>query len=85
MKAVGLLVPPGVVTMTSTVPLPAGEVALISVVLSAVNEPAAVAPNMTPAAFPRLLPWMVTEVPPEDPPLSGVKAVMVGAPGGGRV
>ena len=41
------LVPPGVVTVTSTVPaLPAGEVAVICVALLTVNEVAAVAAEL---------------------------------------
>ncbi len=43
------LVPPAVVTVTSTVPAPAGEVAVIEVALFTVKLVAAVAPNFTAA------------------------------------
>ena len=59
------LVPPGVVTVISTAPaLPAGEVAVICVALLTVNEVAAVTPNFTAVAPVKLVPVMVTEVPP---------------------
>jgi hypothetical protein len=41
------LVPPEVVTVTSTVPTPAGEVAVIWVVLLTMKEPAALLPKLT--------------------------------------
>jgi hypothetical protein len=47
------LVPPAVVTLTSTVPVPAGETALIKVADSTLKLVAAVAPNLT-ALAPRL-------------------------------
>ena len=40
--------PLGVVTVTSTVPVPAGEVAVIDVALLTVTPVAAVVPNLTP-------------------------------------
>ena len=74
------LVPPGVVTVTSTAPaLPAGDVAVIDVALLTVNEVAAVAPNFTAVAPVKLVPVMVTLVPPAVGPLVGLTPVTVGA------
>src|SRR6478735_9103093 len=68
------LVPLGVVTVMSTVPaLWAGEVAVIDVALLTVNEAAAVAPV-------KLVPVIVTDVPPVSGPLVGLTLVTVGAP-----
>ena len=53
-------VPPGVVTVTSTVPVPAGEVAVMEVALLTVNAVAAVAPNLTAVAPVKPVPVMVT-------------------------
>ena len=58
------LVPPEVVTVTSTVPIPAGEVAVIWVVLLTMKEPAALLPNLTAVTSEKLVPVMVTLVPP---------------------
>ncbi len=58
------LVPPAVVTVMSTVPLPAGDVAVICVALLTVNELALPAPNFTAVAPVKLVPVMVTLVPP---------------------
>ena len=66
-------------TVTSTVPLPAGEVAVIEVALLTVNEVAAVAPNFTAVAPVKLVPVMVTEVPPAAGPVVGLTIVTVGA------
>ena len=70
-------VPPAVVTVTSTVPLPAGEVAVIEVAESAVIV-AALDPKSTALAPPRLVPVMVTLVPPPVGPLVGLIEVTVG-------
>jgi hypothetical protein len=71
--------PPGVVTVTSTVPAsPAGEVALILVALTTVNEVAAVDPKLTAVAPVNPLPVMVTTVPPASGPALGRTAVTVG-------
>jgi hypothetical protein len=56
-------VPPGVVTVTSTIPVPAGDFAVIDVAVFQVIDPD-VLPNFTPIALPRLVPVIVTEVPP---------------------
>jgi hypothetical protein len=73
------LVPPGVVTVTSTVPAPAGEVAVICVALLTVNVVAAVAPNFTAVVPVKFVPVMVTTVPPAAGPLAGLTSVTVGA------
>jgi hypothetical protein len=73
------LVPPGVVTVTSTVPVPAGVVAMIAVALATVNELAAVPPNLTAVAPVRLVPVIVTLLPPAAGPDDGDTPVTVGA------
>ncbi len=71
--------PPGVVTLTSTVPVPAGEVAVICVALLTVNEPAALPPKLTALAPEKFVPVMVTPVPPAAGPVFGLTPVTVGA------
>ena len=72
-------VPPGVVTVTSTVPAaPAGAVAVMEVVLLTVKVVAAVAPKATAVAPVKLVPVTVTEVPPATGPEVGLTAVTVG-------
>ena len=57
--------PPGVVTVMSTVPAePAGAVAVIWVALLTVKLVALVAPNLTAVAPVKLVPVIVTVVPP---------------------
>ena len=73
------LVPPGPVTITSTVPDPAGAVTVIWVSDTTVKLDAAVAPNDTPVAPVNPLPVIVTTVP--AAPEVGLKPVMVGAAG----
>ena len=63
--------PPEFVTVMSTVPLPAGEVAAIDVALLTVNEVAALPPNFTAVSPVKLLPVIVTCVPPAVGPLFG--------------
>ena len=65
------LAPPKFVTVTSTVPLPAGEVATIDVALVTVNEVAAAPPNCTAVTRVKLSPVMITGVPPAAGPLFG--------------
>ncbi len=73
-------VPLGVVTVTSTVPaLPAGDVTVIEVAVSAVTVPATV-PNSTAVASDRPVPVTVTVVPPAVGPEPGATAVTVGGP-----
>ena len=64
--ALGTVVPLGVVTVTSTVPVPAGEVAVTEVAESAVMVPGLPGPKSTAVALPRLSPVTVTLVPPPD-------------------
>ena len=67
------------VTVMSTVPaLPAGDVAVICVALTTVKLLAAVTPNLTVVAPVKLVPVMVTSVPPLVGPLVGVIPVTVG-------
>ena len=72
---------PMLVTVTVTAPaLPAGVVAVIVVLLTTTTLVAALLPNFTVAPVAKLLPVMVTAVPPEvDPPL-GLTPVTVGTP-----
>jgi hypothetical protein len=70
-----------VVTITSTVPEPAGAVAVIEVAEFTVKVEAAVVPNFTVLAPVKLVPVMVTEVPPAVDPVLGLTLVTVGAGG----
>jgi hypothetical protein len=72
-------VPPGVVTVTSTVPLPAGLVAVIWVSLLTLTLLAAVRPKETLVAPVKPVPVIVTLVPPVPGPLAGLILVTVGA------
>ena len=72
--------PPVVVTLTSTVPVPAGEVAVICVAELTVKPVAAVPPKTTAVAPDKLLPVMVTVVPPASGPDVGEMDVTVGGP-----
>src|SRR5208283_830056 len=73
------LVPPGVVTVTSTVPAePAGETAVIWVVEVTVKLDAAVVPNITAVAPVNPVPVIVTVVPPATGPAAGVIPVTTG-------
>lgn len=73
------LVPPAVVTVMSAVPEPAGEVAVICVALSSVNEVAPVAPNFTDVAPVKSVPVIVTLVPPDAGPDAGEILLTAGA------
>ena len=71
--------PPAVVTVRSTLPAEAdGEIAVISVEDTTSKEVAAAAPNLTELAAVRLVPVIVTSVPPEIRPLVGEIEVMTG-------
>ena len=70
MNLPALALPPGVVTVTSRCPSPAGLVTVIWVPESAVIFPAA-PPKLTLVAPPRLVPVIVTAVPPAVVPLDG--------------
>ena len=73
------LMPPGVLTVTCTVPEPAGEVAVTLVADSALTPLALVEPNLTSLAPVRFVPVIVTVVPPAAGPLVGSTFVTVGA------
>jgi hypothetical protein len=73
-------VPPGAVTVISTVPVPAGEVAVIEVAELTVKLVAVIAPNFTAVVPVKLVPVIVTGVPPATGPDAGAIAVTVGAP-----
>ena len=70
------LVPPGVVTLTSTLPVPLGALTVTEVAESAVMV-AEVEPKVTALAFERLVPVIVTLAPAE--PEEGLSEVTVGA------
>src|SRR5690348_1891806 len=76
--ALTALVPPEAVTVTSTVPDPAGVVAVISLALLTVKVLAAVEPNFTALTATKLVPMMVTDVPPPAGPEFGATDVTVG-------
>ena len=80
------LVPPGVVTVTSTAPsVPvAGAVAVIVVALLTVNAAGLPGPKLTAVAPVNPVPVMVTDVPPVLGPEPGLTPVTVGAGGGCR-
>ena len=73
------LVRPLPVTVTSTVPEPAGLVAVIDVALLIVTPVAALPPNATVSPDAKPVPVMVTVVPPAAGPLVGLTADTVGA------
>jgi hypothetical protein len=66
-----------VVTVTSTVPDPAGDLAVIAVAEFTVKVVALLGPNATAVASVRLVPRMVTEVPPVPGPALGFTLVTV--------
>ena len=70
--------PPGVVTVTSTIPVPAGLSAVIVVLLTTVTSVAAVVPKSTVGAPVKPVPVIVTNVPPATGPLVGLRPVTVG-------
>ena len=71
------LVPPELVTVTSTTPAPAGEVAVI-VVGELTVKLALLAPNLTAVTATKLVPSIVTTVPPVCGPAFGVTLATVG-------
>nr|WP_229797586.1 hypothetical protein [Jeongeupia chitinilytica] len=75
---VNVAVPPGVVTLMLTVPEPAGDVAVTDVEVVAVIEPVLL-PNLTKVAPERLVPLIVTLVPPVLGPEVGETDPNVGA------
>ena len=72
------LVPKGVVTVTSTLPLPLGDTAVIELAELTTKLAAAVLPKSTAVAPVNLEPEMLTLVPPADDPLGGLTEVTVG-------
>ena len=75
-----MLVPPGVVTVTSTAPVePTGDVAVICVAELTVKPVAFVEPNFTDEADKRFVPVITTDIPPAAAPLEGEMLVIVGA------
>ena len=74
------LVPPGVVTVTFTVPVPAGAVAVM-VVESLTVKLAAPVPNFTPVAPIKPVPVIVTRAVPVLTPEVGLTALTVGTGG----
>src|SRR5438067_473483 len=72
------VVPPGVVTVTSTAPVPGGDTATIEVAELTVKLLASADPNLTAVAPMRSVPLMVTEVPPASPPLLGLTLMTAG-------
>ena len=74
------LVPPGVVTCTSTVPaVSAGAVAVQEVAVHEMLVALFPAPKVTAVALARLVPVTVTSVPPDDGPAVGLIDVTTGA------
>ena len=74
--------PDGVVTITSTAAVPAGEVAVIDVSELTVTSVAGVLPNSTVVCSleaVKPVPAMITGVPPATGPTAGLRAVTVGA------
>ena len=67
------------VTVTSTVAVPAGEIAVICVALTTVNEPATLPPNLTAVAPEKFAPMMETLVSPAGGPVFGLTPVTAGA------
>jgi hypothetical protein len=72
-------VPPVVITLTSTVPEPAGDVAVIDVAELTVKLVAPVAPNVTAVAPVNPVPVIATDVPPAIGPAFGEIEVTVAA------
>jgi hypothetical protein len=73
------LAPPGVATVISTVPAAAaGAVAVMEVALLTVKAVAFLVPNSTAVAPVKLVPVMVTLVPPASGPAVGATLVTVG-------
>ncbi len=71
--------PPALTTLTPTVPVPAGEIAVICVALLTVTPVAAVVPNSTVLPEMKPVPVIVTLVAPPGGPVVGATTVTVGA------
>lgn len=72
------LVPPGVVTVTSTTPVPGGTVAEMEVAEATEKAAASAVPNLTDVAPRKSVPLIRTVVPPDSPPRNGLMDVTVG-------
>jgi hypothetical protein len=72
------LVPPGVVTVISTVPVPAGDLMVSEVAELTVRTVPALEPNLTAVAPVNPVPVTVTVVPPAAGPAAGEIPVTVG-------
>ena len=72
-------VPPAVVAVTFTTPDPAGATAVMEVAELTTTPDAAFTPNFTTVAPVKLVPVMITDVPPAAGPLVELKPVTVGA------
>jgi len=72
------VVPPWFVTLTSTAPVPAGEVAVICVVLLIVKVVTLFEPKATVDADVKLVPVMITDDPPAFGPVVLERPVIVG-------
>ena len=72
------LVPPDIVTVTSTIPVPAGAVTVICVPVTTTKLVAGLDPNLTFVAPVKSVPPMVTLLPPVLGPFFVVKLVTVG-------
>jgi hypothetical protein len=65
------VVPPGVVTVMFTMPVPAGLTTVISLSELTTKEGAGLGPKSTTVAPVKPAPWSVTVVPPESSPAGG--------------
>ena len=81
-KVLAALVPPAVATRTLAVPgVPAGVVQVTAEAVLALSDVQALPPTVTPVALAKLVPEIITLVPPNLEPLLGVIEVTVGAGG----
>jgi hypothetical protein len=71
----GAELPPGLVTVTSTVPVPVGLSAVIVVPLTMLKLVAGMLPKSTAVAPAKPVPWTVTDVPPINGPAFGLNPV----------
>nr|WP_280295046.1 hypothetical protein [Nocardia abscessus] len=78
MNGTAPLVPPGPVTVTGTIPVPAGVTAVIWVSELTVNEVAGVLPKLTAVAPVKPEPVRVTVVPPPVEPWLGLMLLNAG-------
>ena len=80
--ALTALVPDGVVTVTSTMPAAWAGAVAVTLVSDPKVKSASVSPNRTAVTPVRLVPVIVTLVPPAAGPLAGAIPVTVGTAGG---